>query len=100
MGWSAAEKARHVGLFIESGKSIVIFQRKCRQEKGSHHSHVPGKNQIKAWYEKFEKGEGMNRKKKAKNKVRESLSSPFIRSFIHPFPTIVLFTSGSGQRKQ
>jgi hypothetical protein len=68
MGLSAAEKARHVELFITSGKSIIVYQRKCRQKNGIH-SYVPGKKQIKAWYEKFKSGDGMKMKRKA-TKVR------------------------------
>jgi transposase-like protein len=90
MGWSAAEKARYVELFIQMGKSIIVFQRKCRQENGIH-SKVPSKNQIKAWYNKFRNGEGMNRKKKTKNKVREVFQflHSFLLSFFRFFPLLV-----------
>jgi hypothetical protein len=63
MALSRAEKSQCVEWFIETGKSIVAFQRKFRQQHGVN-SRAPDKKQIKLWYAKFKSGEGMARKKR------------------------------------
>ena len=72
MALTAAEKAQCVEWFIQTGKSVVAFQRKFRKQHGIH-SNAPDKKQIKLWYQRFMAGEGTNRKKKNEGNVRDNI---------------------------